>query len=481
MIKKKQIMKDYNKLKKIANRYIEKKRYDKALGTIQVLGNYMYNINLFYTDEEVEKMIKRIASDVVDVKSISNQKKRMLFYDGFGLDTRGLALIYLKALVSCGYEILYVTLEKKELNIPLIEKTIKEGNGEIKVIQAHTLCQGIKQLNELIIQYGVNSAFIYTYPSDMIGITVFTAYVGKIKRYMINLTDHAFWLGKYAFDYILEFRDYGASISIDKRKICKECILKQPYYPFIDKQTEFQGFPFETKNFRVIFSGGNLYKTFGGDNRYYDIVDHILKKYSDTIFVYAGFGKGDELLKLKEKYSNRVYWIEERKDLYQIMKHSYFYLSTYPMIGGLMTQYAVAAGTIPFTLIYDDCATGILMNSELIESEYREYQDFLRNIDSVLDSSKELEKRKAGLEKQLISPEQFKENLNRIVNDHESRFPYVNNHVNTENFQYTYLERMVWNVYCSLFLKRDKLFLVKFFPFKCSIAIIRETKERICK
>lgn len=65
------------------------------------------------------------------------------------------------------------------------------------------------------------------------------------------MTDHAFWLGRFAFDYCIEFRVYGYNISIQKRKIEKEKILMLPYYPVIRKE-KYQGLPFPDST-RFIF------------------------------------------------------------------------------------------------------------------------------------------------------------------------------------------------------------------------------------
>ena len=50
-----------------------------------------------------------------------------------------------------------------------------------------------------------------------------------------------------------------------------------------------------------------------------------------------------EMKKIIKKYPNRAYLTPERSDLYQVLKHSVFYLSTYPLCGGLMYQYAAKA------------------------------------------------------------------------------------------------------------------------------------------
>lgn len=472
------------KLKRIAKRYLKTKKYDKALKTISLLGDMMYNLNITYSDDEIENMIKTISYELLHsrISNLKGRNKRILFFDGFGLDTRGLALIYIKALTEANYDIVYVTLKHKKLALPQITDVLRgNANNVMLTIEGSNLIKGIYDLNDIVRKYHIDKAFLYTRPADMIGIPVFTAYAGVLERYMINLTDHAFWLGKNTFDFILEFRDYGAIISAEKRNIVKSKLLKQPYYPMVNTDIKFEGFPFEPQNFKIIFSGGALYKTFGDNNIYYQIIDHLLSKHKDIIFLYAGEGDGSELKRLTKKYPDRVYWIAERKDLYQLMKHSYFYLSTYPMIGGLMTQYAVVAGTVPFTLIYDDCATGILLEPEKIGTEFTDYKKFVQCIDEMIDHPELLDAKKENLNCQLITPEMFKENLIQIIEKKTSRFEIYNRHIETERFQRTYLERLSRKTYCKLFVKRNSLFLIKYFPLKSIMFFIITVKEKLCR
>lgn len=481
MINEKKIQYDYNKLKKIARVYMEKRDFEKSLKAIELLGNMMYNINLFYTDDEIESIISTISAVVNEKNYFLANEKRVLFYDGFGLDTRGLALIYIKALVNLGYEVVYVTFEKSS-DIPNIKACLEQGNNnKIELLPRNSIIESSNLLNKIIKKNLISKAFLYTLPADMVGINVFTAYAGIIKRYMINLTDHAYWIGKSAFDYILEFRDYGASVSVTRRNILKEKVLKQPYYPIINREVEFSGFPFDDKDKKVIFSGGALYKTFGDNNQYYQIIDYILNQYRDVLFLYAGYGDGSELKRLMHKYQNRVFWIDEREDLYEVMRHSYLYLSTYPMIGGLMTQYAVAAGTLPMTLIFDDCATGVLLEPQKIGCEFKNKEEYIKNLDLVLSSREEVEKRKEQLKEQLISEELFEDNLKLVIENSSSNFLIKYENIETARFQKTYLERLSIEQYYRLFLKKRNLFMVKYFPIKCFGAAISIIKEKICK
>lgn len=67
-----------------------------------------------------------------------------------------------------------------------------------------------------------------------------------------------------------------------------------------------------------------------------------MKEYSEVYFLYAGDVSNAEvnskLLELSYLFPKRVYCIEERLDLPEIMKRCCLYLMTYPINGGLMFQ-----------------------------------------------------------------------------------------------------------------------------------------------
>ena len=114
----------------------------------------------------------------------------------------------------------------------------------------------IAKLAEIIKKTRPAYLFLYTMSYDVAAIVVFSA-INIARKFQINLTDHAYWLGRDCFDYCIEFRDYGATISHRFRKIDSEKLIKIPFYPYVDYEAEFLGFPFESQN-KVIFSGGAL-------------------------------------------------------------------------------------------------------------------------------------------------------------------------------------------------------------------------------
>ena len=65
----------------------------------------LYSTNPYYEDEELEESVRTIANAVLPKENASVnrgelERNTILFYDGFGLDVRGLARIYLEALVQ---------------------------------------------------------------------------------------------------------------------------------------------------------------------------------------------------------------------------------------------------------------------------------------------------------------------------------------------------------------------------------------------
>jgi len=464
-IKKERIVKDFSKFKRIIKKLINKKRFERALCMIETASKYMYEANQIYCDDELEDMICNIATELLpQVKECLPESKRILFFDGFGFDTRGLSLIYIRALIHLGYELLLVTFTDRKGLFPTIEAEINTSGGCIQYLERDKHVKSIIELNHFIEEFKPARLILYAYPWDSIGLAAAARYAGYMQRFLINLTDHAFWLGKQSADYFVEFRDYGASVSYYKRGIAIDSLIKLPYYPVIDKEKPFQGFSFDLEGKKLIFSGGSLYKTLGSGNEYYHIVRHILSKHKDTIFLFAGNGDGSELKKVIGDFPQRVFWINERQDLYQVMCHCYLYLSTYPMIGGLMSQYAVAANKVPFTLLFDDCSTGTLLNQGLPGIEYYKKEEFLLEIDRCLQDLDYLRKKEKALTGQIISSETFEKELKNTLEKHTTNLEVNVFDVQTEAFQKTYLDRLTGNSYGRIFAKKRQLFIVRYFP-----------------
>ena len=275
MVKKEYVLHIVDKLKCGIKSEIKKKNYEAALELILNCANILYQTNLYYVDEDLEGYLKEIANKMEILSPIEKKTDVIFFYDGFGLNSRGLAQIYIKALCQIK-KVIYITYEDCKENIPDIQNIINKNDGRILYINRSQkkYTEQILQLCSFASEFKPHDFFFYSFPNDVVGVTSLNILEGKVTRYQINLTDHAFWLGARCIDKCIEFRDYGANVSVKYRGISKNIIAKLPFYPIINKDIPFQGFPFRIVNGqKVVFSGGALYKTFGGKNKYYDIID----------------------------------------------------------------------------------------------------------------------------------------------------------------------------------------------------------------
>lgn len=424
------IQRNKNEIKKLV--FLQK--YEEALAKITTLANSLYESNQYYVDNDLENALLNIQKqlqkkyDFGEIKEVND--KTVLFYDGFGLDSRGLAYIYIKALVNLGYKIIYMTIPNAQGNIPRITKLIEEAGGEIVFCRTDSYTLWYQYIYKVSSIVKPAKAFFYTTPHDVSAVMAFNQLTSQVERYQINLTDHAFWLGINAFDYCLEFRDYGAALSQQYRNINPDKQLLQPFYPDVNTKVEFQGFPFrKSKDDYVVFSGGSLYKTMDDNFIYYQIIEYLLLKYPQIKFWYAGYGSQDECKPINElilRYPGRVVHTPERKDLFQVMQNIDMYINTYPLGGGLMTQYSAIAGKAPLTFSTKGfCAVETLLDYEKLKLSTTDIDEFVNMIDGYINKNKySSDAYNEKLKASVVTEKQFGNNLNGIITSKISDYPF---------------------------------------------------------
>lgn len=435
------------RLKRTAEQAMKKGNIPTAMASIAVAADILYHYNQIYWDPQLEEMTVNLSEKCLELPPLSEEKadgpRRVLFYDGFGFDGRGLALVFMKALVKEGFQVTYVTVGHARGNQPRLDAVL-EGTGVRKIYldtgreRKATLLALDRAFREIRPQV----AFFYTLPYDVPGAMVFHRWQGVCRRYLIDLTDHAFWLGKCAFDRCLSLRSLGASIAVHYRDIPGEDLRMLPYYAPIDKNIPFEGFPFPEETGPVIFSGGALYKTLGDPElQYYQMVRSLLKEHTNARFLYAGTGDDSQLKLLEEDFPGRVYHIPERKDLYQVLQHSTLYLNTYPMFGGMMMNYAALAGRPPLTLKHDHDADGLLFDQDKLGVEFDTPEQLLEEAHRLLTDTDYRTRREKELQGCVITEERFTAQLARLVEDDTTDFGFETPFVDTSRFRQEYLER----------------------------------------
>ena len=99
------------KLKQMINTSLNKKDYRILLPSLNSICKLKYHYNQQYVDLDVENAILQLAQQIKfgNMEQNTGDQNIIIFYDSFGLDTRGLACIYLKALVKTGKKVVYIT------------------------------------------------------------------------------------------------------------------------------------------------------------------------------------------------------------------------------------------------------------------------------------------------------------------------------------------------------------------------------------
>ena len=414
--------------------------FDAATDEMGALANLMYLWNETTTDDfleqQMETIVQCIAPQLAGSLPEHPQPGTVFFYDALGFDLRALALIYLRALQALGYRIVYCVDEGGEPR-PHIEQAVQASGGEIVSISVKGKGQLARYCAVLdaMIAHAPEISLLQTTPHDIGGLLAFQQMAGRTRRFQINLTDHAFWLGRNAFDVCLEFRDFGAKISRTERKIPIEKLQKQLYYPVVARDVPFEGVPFarETGDF-IIFSGGRFSKITDEKHTFCRIVDAILEAHPHVKFWYARSGQNEDLDRLSARHPGRVFRTPERYDLFEVLRHVDLYLNTYPMIGGLMVQYAAAAGRLPLTY-HDEVEEPIrdlLFHLDELDIVRHDIPSFLALVSELIAPPEERRRRERLAEQSVLTEAQFTENLGRVLLGRPSMFPFRDQDITAE-------------------------------------------------
>lgn len=345
MVSREGIVRDYNHAKRLALKSTAKQRWPDALAYIKLCANIAYNFNFRYCDDDLEQQLSEIGKNVVGSINFKVNKGRCVFYDYFGLDNRGLTQQYLRGLMALNLELLYI-LEAGDENSAkdIIEELRNYSNAEVVILKGASDIEKISEAAFRVKEFKPEMAFLHMAPWDVVGVALWSN-VTCVKRFQVNLTDHAFWLGKCCSDFVLEFRSYGVNISMESRELPCTKLIFQPYYPILNK-TEFQGFAFDHTDRTIVFSGAAYYKIYGRNGQFLKLVKRLMEMEKNFLFIFAGNGN-DRPIKtfIKEnKLDHRFLLIGNRSDINEVFKKIDIFVNTYPVIGALMTQYAVCNG-----------------------------------------------------------------------------------------------------------------------------------------
>ena len=446
-----EIENEISEKKKQILRYVDHKKFSDAMHSVSKLAYEIYEYNQNYTDEFLEHCLQDMESDILiesdrdwAMKSYGEHRMKVTFYDGFGFDFRGLVQIYIRALSKMNVKLQYITIHNGDGCQPILMEVLRECGAEIVYLPDEYKIKLYPDICKYVNSFQPDVAFIYTTPWDVPGVMAFMHFSGKMKRYQINLTDHAFWLGIHAFDYCLEFRDFGASVSNLYRGVPKKSIYVQPYYPFFKMNIGFKGYPFSKKpDDIVIFSGGSLYKIEDEKNTFLNIIRHGMHVSPNVKFWYAGGGDKTYIEPFMDQYKGRAFYTDERDDLFQILQHIDIYISTYPVGGGLMIQYAALAGKAPLILDPNHFAVELLINQDKIGLELLSEDDVKKELTKLISDSDYRRNKNELVKNAIITEEDFVQNLHKILYDGESQYRTNFYKPNIDGWRQVYAEKFI--------------------------------------
>lgn len=324
------------------NRLVEDGNYCEALETIDTFALVAEKINDIFRSDILEDTLKYIGENVIGKVTIDYSKhssKKIVFYDQVGT-TICLALQYLRALKSLDYEVFYI-FERKSFQIDAqLKKEVEDICVKTSYYEGDYSISTAKSIQESIVEFGAPKLIVQSPCFGALGSSIFYSLMG-IEIYRIVPGDQHFYIGVDCMDHFLEYRDFGINVAVHRRKIPINKIHYLPYYPIVESNIPFQGFPESVKG-KLLIGAAAREEKFHGSNWFFDKSKYILEKYDNVVILFIG-GKSEKVLDFVEKNSlqNRFFVLGYRRDFVECMKHIDVFFDSYPW-GSALTSMTAA-------------------------------------------------------------------------------------------------------------------------------------------
>lgn len=393
--------------------------YSKAMEFLCAAAFTRYNFYLGYKDEAIEALLKTMSEGLERKTFIAKYDRRCVIYDSFSLDNVGLVQQFLGALIANTYHIVYITEKASFLSKPSsILSTLDKCNAEIILVPNDlTPLKKSQFVYNTIIESGAEKLLMHTEPDSVYANVAFYALPNEIKRYKLNLTDHTFWIGSGCIDYSFEFRPWGGLISKEERGVPEDHIFVAPFYPIMN-HIGFMGFPEVTGGKVIILSGGSYYKIFDKNDTFFKLSKAILEACPNGIILFAGAGDQIQMTKKLTEYglTDKFLLIGHRKDITELFENADIYLNTFPIGGGLMTQYAAQKGipVISYCTSTTSKVEEFVCQKNWIQLSYDSIEQVVEKVKRWVENKNERQDFGSKVQECVITPEYF----NQLVEDY---------------------------------------------------------------
>lgn len=455
----------FNALKKKAEKFVRKGAYNDAVNYLKACSSIAGQFNFQYADDDLEMLLKCVAEKTIkQVHEYEPFPDRWIFYDDF-CTTYVVGLQWLEAMALSGRKILYITTRNLENDLKhksIIDRVTQFENVEIAVIPQAGFIERAQVLYDTITRFRASKIVIHKKSSSILMNLVMPVLPNGLTRYIINISDQIFWLGAKSIDYCVEFRQFGASVSLQRRGLNREQLLMVPFYP-ADDRNDFEGFPPEcTKDKTIVFSGGDFYKTLDDKRIYWQLIKKILNKYPQVVFLFAtkNIPEGDRDIRnfIKENHlEGRFIYISFRQDIYQVFAHSDIYMGTSPTSGSLMSQLA-AINAKPILQYYepgtpdDETEQAICINDSFGIS-FHDEESFMREADRLITDEAYRQQQGERLQRAMMQHEQFNKLVLQTLETNQTQMPICDYPIDYEGLdnRWYYMEKAGY-VNLSLYL-----------------------------
>ena len=462
------------RMKKEISRAIKKNKLQYSIELIDAYADSCQRINNILRDDEIESYLRTISESYIDRECSLPEldAKTVVLYDQIGT-TICLGLQYLRALVDKGYNVVYIYESPihpiKSDMLEEVKKVCKDyyifSSRKVFDLKGKYLANEIRRI---ILKYRPANIIMHQEATGALAMTLMYSLAG-ITRYKIIPGDHHFYLGYDCFDYFLDFRPFGWSTSHYERRLPIDKIINNTYYPIINDNLDFQGFPSDTDGKVIVLSGGASYK-FEGSNVFYELLEHILT-IDGVVFVFMG-KPTSKLVEMKNdsRYANKIFFLGYRKDFSQVLKKIHILFNSYPFSGGLFCQTAAyyQKPIIAYSkdsLRSENCVEDILgLASNGSQITTTSIESFKKQVEKLIEDHNYYIEKGNECKKMLVTKEYFDNRLDRILRGECEHIPY--------NFEYVdRSERIAVNIQNNnkiepcVFLFPSKVLGLRFFYF----------------
>ncbi|WP_099290771.1 hypothetical protein [Butyricimonas sp. Marseille-P3923] len=406
---------------------IKNKNFDKALCKLRIVY-FLKSFSVDFGNKSIDVILKKI-SNMLFPKEMEYEpiKNNYVFCDSLSWDNHGITQQYIRALMAMGANILYIRTQdtsKKAWHTQIYKELQLYPNSQISEIPKNRkFSEHAKLIYQWIKDFKPEKIFLHS--SFSLADVLVLYKINIIDKYRINLGDHQYWPGIDCTNYIIEFRNWGYTLSFQRRFFNKANIFKLPYYPIID-ENDFEGFPSHIKKDTVLmFTGCRMYKVMDKDYTFFYIMKRLLIANPALVILFAARDNNSVLKKfvIANKLQERLILLEYRRDINEVFRHVDLFLQTYPIGGGLMRDYAISnkKAVLAYTST-EKLENDLNIDDRHLGDEFGEYRlaydnldDFYREAGKLINDRIYREYIGACLNKYLMTQERFDVGLKQIV------------------------------------------------------------------